>query len=72
VLIASLAVGAVLALGMRFAGGAWHQGHLRVLVTVVAAAVAAGALGWGALRLARVEELAVLEDALRSAGRRRR
>ena len=70
VLAASLAVGALLWLGLHALGGAWHRGHVRVLGTVLASAVAAAALGYGALKLARVEELVLVEDLGRSLGRR--
>ncbi len=72
VLLASAAVGVLLWLGLRATGGAWHRGHVRGLVTVLGAALAGGALGWGALRLARVEELAAVEGLARSLLRRGR
>jgi putative peptidoglycan lipid II flippase len=70
VLAASAAVGVVLWLGLHAAAGWWHRGHLRVLLTVLVSLVAGAALGWGALKLARVEELALLEDAGASVLRR--
>jgi putative peptidoglycan lipid II flippase len=70
VLTASLVVGGALALGLHALGERWHHGHVRVLVTVVAALLFAAGLGWGALKLARVEELALVEDLARSLARR--
>jgi putative peptidoglycan lipid II flippase len=72
VLAASLAVGLVLWLGLHALGSAWHAGHLRVLATVLAAGALALALGYGALKLARVEELALVEDLARGIARRLR
>jgi len=72
VLAASLAVGALLWLGLHAAGDGWHRSHVRVLATVLAALLAGAALGWGALRLAGVEELALVEDLGRSLARRLR
>jgi putative peptidoglycan lipid II flippase len=70
VLVASLAVAAALGAALALTRGAWHHGQVRVMATVVAAVLAGAALGWAALRLARVEEVALLEDAVRSVGRR--
>jgi len=70
VLAASLGVGVLLWLALHAVGGSWHRGHVRVLVTVLAGALVAGALGYGALKAARVEEVSLLEDAARSLLRR--
>lgn len=70
VLAASITAGLALALALRATGGAWHHGHARVLGTVVAAIVVGGGLVAAALKLARVEELALLEDLGRSLVRR--
>lgn len=70
VLAASAAVGAVLWLGLRSLGDAWRHGHLAQLATVAGGLALGVVLGWGALRLARVEELAVLEDLAKGLRRR--
>ena len=70
VLLPSLAMGAVLWLGLHAAAGRWHQGHVRVMATVLAGCVAGAGLGYAGLKLARVEELAVVEDLGRSLTRR--
>jgi putative peptidoglycan lipid II flippase len=62
VLAASAAVGALLWLALHTMSGWWHHGHVRVLGTVVFGALGAAALGYAALRAAKVEELALLED----------
>ena len=63
VLAASATVGALLWLALHAMAGWWHQGHVRVLGTVVVGALGAAVLGYAALKAARVEELALLEDA---------
>ncbi len=70
VLAASAGVGVVLWLGLHAVPGGWHRGHLRVLGTVTAGALAAAVLGYGALKAARVEEVVLLEDAAGSLLRR--
>jgi putative peptidoglycan lipid II flippase len=70
VLAASAGVGAVLWLALRAIGDRWRHGHLVEIATVLAAAALAGALGWGAFRLARVEEMSLLDDLVRSLRRR--
>jgi putative peptidoglycan lipid II flippase len=70
VLAASAGVGAVLWFGLRALGDHWRHGHLAQLGTVAAGLALGAALGWAALKLARVEELAVLEDLARSLRRR--
>jgi putative peptidoglycan lipid II flippase len=63
VLAASAAVGVLLWLALHAMSGWWHHGHVRVLGTVVVGALGATALGYVALKAAKVEELALLEDA---------
>lgn len=70
VLVASAVVGAALWLGLRALGGHWRDGRLAELATVTAGLALGAALGWGALKLARVQELSVLEDLGRSLRRR--
>jgi putative peptidoglycan lipid II flippase len=70
VLAASAGVGALLWLALHATAGGWHHGHLRVLGTVVVGALVAAVLGYGALKLARVEEVGLLEDAAGSLLRR--
>jgi putative peptidoglycan lipid II flippase len=72
VLAASAAVGAILWLGLHAISGWWHVGHVRVLGTVLGGALVAAFLGYGALKAARVEEVALLEDAAGSLLRRLR
>jgi putative peptidoglycan lipid II flippase len=72
VLLASVLVGAALWLGLHAMGEGWHRGHVRVLATVAGAGVVALVLGGTALRLTRVEELAVVTDLARSLARRLR
>jgi putative peptidoglycan lipid II flippase len=70
VALASLLVGAVLWGALTAAGDSLMHGHLKLLLGVPVASVVALALFWGSLRLARVEELQLFEDAARSLGRR--
>jgi putative peptidoglycan lipid II flippase len=72
VLAASLAVGVAMWFGLHAVGDGWHRGPLSVLATVLGAGAAGLGLGYGALKLARVEELAVVEDLARSLARRLR
>jgi len=67
---ASALVGVALWLGLGALAGRWHHGPLVELGVVLAAALVAGLLGWGALRLARVEELGILEELARGLARR--
>ncbi len=66
VTLASAAVALVLATGLQWLGPRWHQGAAAEGLTVAGAMVAAVLLGWPALRLARVEELATLAGLGRS------
>lgn len=70
VLAASAVAGAALWLGLRALDGAWRQGHLAQLGTVAAGLALGALLVWGALRLTRVEELAVLEGLVKGLRRR--
>ena len=67
---ASLLVGVALWGGLAALGEGLMHSHAQLLVAVPAATLVAGFLFWGSLRLARVEEVALLEDAVRSLGRR--
>lgn len=70
VAVASAAVCGLLALGLAWLGSRWHTGVTAEAITVAAALALAVLLGWPALRLARVAELATLEDLGRSLVRR--
>ena len=70
VALASALVGGVLAFGLHALGSGWRGGTVRVLATVLAGAGIAAALGYGALKLTHVEELAVVDDLARSIVRR--
>ncbi len=70
VLAASIVVGALLALGLHALGDGWRRGHVIELATVLAGALAGLGLAWGALRLAGVGEVALVEDLVRSLPRR--
>ena len=63
-------VGAALAGILALAGSGVTHGHVALLGTVLVSAAVALALFWGSLRLARVEELALFEDAAGSVVRR--
>lgn len=67
---ASLLVGFALWGGLAALGEGLMHSHAQLLVAVPAATLVAAFLFWGSLRLARVEEVALLEDAARSLGRR--
>lgn len=70
VLAASAAAGALLWLGLRALGGAWRQGAPEQVATVAGGLALGALLAWGALRIARVEEVRVLEDLARGVRRR--
>jgi len=70
VLATSALAGAPLWLGLRLLGDAWRQGHAAQLATVAGGLGLGVLLVWGGLRLARVEEIAVLEGLLRGLRRR--
>lgn len=70
VLAASTAVGLLLRAGLQVLGPRWRHGHLVELATVGVGLALGLALVWLALRIARVEELAVIEDLARSLRRR--
>jgi putative peptidoglycan lipid II flippase len=70
VAVASVIVGAALAGILALAGSGVTHGHVALLGTVLVSAAVALALFWGSLRLARVEELALFEDAAGSVVRR--
>lgn len=68
--LASAVVAGVVALGLMALGDRWHHGVMAVAVTVAGAAVVALGLAAVTFRIARVEELGVLDDLV--AGLRRR
>lgn len=68
--IASLLVGVTLWGALAVTGDLLMQGHIQLLLGVPIATLVALALFWGSLRVARVEELKLFEDATRSIGRR--
>jgi putative peptidoglycan lipid II flippase len=70
VLLASAAAGAVLWLGLQALGERWRAGHLTELGTVAVGGLLGALLVWAALRIARVEEIKVIEDLARGMGRR--
>lgn len=70
VAVASVLVGAALAGILALAGPGVTHGHVVLMVTVLVSAAVALALFWGSLRLARVEELKLFEDAAGSVARR--
>jgi putative peptidoglycan lipid II flippase len=72
VLAASAMVGALLWAGLHAMGDGWHRGQARILATVLGAAAVGASLGFGALKLARVEELTLLEDLVLAVARKLR
>lgn len=68
--LASALVGASLAFALARLGDRWHRSLPLELACVAGAALAALALGWLAMRLLRVEELAVAQDLAKGVARR--
>ncbi len=68
--LASTAIAAVLAWGIAQLGERWHHGALWAGITVAGAAIAALALAAITFRIARVEELGVLDDLVKGWVRR--
>ncbi|MFN8586959.1 MAG: hypothetical protein U0704_04080, partial [Candidatus Eisenbacteria bacterium] len=55
---------------LALAGPELTHGHVRLVLTVAGSAAIALVLFWGSLRLARVEDVALFEDAFGSLARR--
>jgi putative peptidoglycan lipid II flippase len=70
-LAAALACGAC-AIAMRFLGERWHGGLAREAATTLGGALLALVVGYGAMKVLRVEELATVEDLARGLVRRLR
>ncbi|MFN8589239.1 MAG: murein biosynthesis integral membrane protein MurJ [Candidatus Eisenbacteria bacterium] len=70
VAVASAVVGGAMAGLLALAGPELTHGHVRLVLTVAGSAAIALVLFWGSLRVARVEDVALFEDAFGSLARR--
>jgi putative peptidoglycan lipid II flippase len=59
-----------MAIALLVMGERWHHGFARAGAMVVAGLVVSAGLGWGALKLARVAELATFESLVATLARR--
>jgi putative peptidoglycan lipid II flippase len=70
VAIASVIAVLPLAIGLALMGERWHHGVARAGATVLAGFVVSAGIGWAALKLTRVEELATFESLIGTLARR--